>query len=169
MKTITASELKRRLDNNEVLLIDVREPGEHRSECIEGACLIPIGEINVNNLPSTSKPIVIHCRSGKRSYEACEKLLAASPSLDVASLEGGIVAWSQAGFNVKKSGSDILSLDRQTYIAVGFIVFSGTILAAFINQIFYLLPAFMGAGLMLAGLTGWCGMTRLLAKMPWNR
>lgn len=169
MKTITASELKKRLDKDEILLIDVREPAEHRSECIDGACLIPLGEISIDKLPSTKRPIVIHCRSGKRSADACAKLLASNPSLDVTSLEGGIVAWSQAGFNVKRSGSNILPLDRQTQITAGFIAFSGTILGALINPGFYILPGFIGAGLMFAGLTGWCGMAKLLAKMPWNR
>ncbi len=169
MKAITASELKKRLDKDEVLLIDVREPAEHRSECIDGACLIPLGEISIEKLPSTQRPIVIHCRSGNRSPDACAKLLKVNPSLDVASLEGGIVAWSQSGFNVKKLGSAILPLDRQTQIAAGFIAFSGTILGALINATFYILPGFIGAGLMFAGLTGWCGMAKLLAKMPWNR
>jgi len=169
MKTITALELKKRLDKDEVLLVDVREPAEHRSESIDGACLIPLGEISIDKLPSTKRPIVIHCRSGKRSADACSKLLASTPSLDVASLEGGIIAWSQAGFNVKKSGSIILPLDRQTQIAVGFIAFFGTILGTLINPVFYVLPGFIGAGLMFAGITGWCGMAKLLAKMPWNR
>lgn len=169
MKTITASELKERLDKNEVLLIDVREPAEHRSECIDGACLIPLGEISIEKLPSTKRPIVIHCRSGKRSADACAKLLANNPSLDVTSLEGGIVAWSQAGFNVKRSGSTILPLDRQTQITAGFIAFSGTILGTLINPIFYILPGFIGAGLIFAGISGWCGMAKLLAKMPWNK
>lgn len=169
MKTITASELKKKLDKDKILLIDVREPAEHRSECIDGACLIPLGEISIEKLPSTQRPIVIHCRSGKRSADACAKLLAINPSLDVTSLEGGIVAWSQAGFNVKRSGSTILPLDRQTQITAGFIAFSGTILGALINPVFYILPGFIGAGLMFAGLTGWCTMAKLLAKMPWNR
>jgi len=169
METITSSELKKKLDKDEVLLIDVREPSEHRSECIDGACLIPLSEISIEKLPSTKRPIVIHCRSGKRSADACAKLLAINPSLDIASLEGGIVGWSQAGLNVKRSGSTILPLDRQTQITAGFIAFSGTILGALINPAFYILPAFIGAGLMFAGLTGWCGMAKLLAKMPWNR
>lgn len=169
MKTITASELKKKLDKDEVLLIDVREPAEYRSECIDGACLIPLSEISIEKLPSTKRPIVIHCRSGKRSADACAKLLKVNPSLDVASLDGGIIAWGQSGFNVKRSGSNILPLDRQTQITTGFIAFSGTILGAFINPGFYILPGFIGAGLMFAGLTGWCGMAKLLAKMPWNR
>lgn len=169
MKTITALELKKKLDKDELLLIDVREPAEHRNECIDGACLIPLGEISFDKLPSTKRPIVIHYRSAKRSADACAKLLETNPSLDVAFLEGGIVAWSKAGFNVKKSGSNVLPLDRQTQIAVGFIAFSGTIFGILINPGFYIMPGFIGAGLMFAGLTGWCGMAKLLAKMPWNR
>ena len=143
MKTITASELKKRLDKGEVLLVDVREPAEHRSECIDGACLIPLGEISIEKLPSTQRPIIIHCRSGKRSADACAKILKDDASLDVASLEGGIIAWIQTGFNVKRSGSTILPLDRQTQIAVGFIAFSGTILGTLINPTFYILPGFV--------------------------
>lgn len=169
MKVITASRLRKRLDKDEVLLIDVREPAEYRSESIEGACLIPLDEISVGNLPSTKRPIVIHCRSGKRSADACAKLLAANPFLDVYFLDGGIIAWQQAGYNLKKSDSYILPLDRQTQLATGFIAFSGAILGALINSTFYILPGFIGAGLMFAGLTGWCGMAKLLAKMPWNR
>lgn len=169
MKTITAVELKKRLDNDEVLLIDVREPAEHRSECIEGACLIPLGEISIERLPSRTRPIVIHCKSGKRSADACTKLLSVNPALDLYSLEGGIISWQQAGFNVKKSGSNSLPMDRQIQVATGFIAFSGTILGAFINPIFYIVPGFISAGLMFAGITGWCGMGKLLAKMPWNR
>lgn len=100
MKTITASQLKAKLDKDEVLLIDVREPAEHRSESIEGACLIPLSEITLEKLPSLKRPMVIHCRSGKRSADACEKLLAIDPTLNIASLEGGIIAWSQAGYPV---------------------------------------------------------------------
>lgn len=168
MKNITVSELKQRLDKDEILLIDVREPVEHKSQRIEGACLIPLGEITVEKLPSTHRPIVIHCRSGKRSADACKKLLAVDPSLDVASLEGGILAWQQAGYGVKKSGSRGLPLDQQTQITLGFIVLSGTILGTVIDPGFYILPGFIGAGLIFAGITGWCGMAKVLAKMPWN-
>jgi rhodanese-related sulfurtransferase len=169
MKTITVLELKKRLDQDGVLLIDVREPEEHRRECIDGACLIPLGEISLERLPSIKRPIVILCRSGKRSSDACAKLLATDPSLDVSSLEGGMIAWSQAGYHVKKLDSNILPIDRQTQIVVGFIAFFGTMMGTLINPVFYFLPGFIGAGLMFAGITGWCGMAKLLAKMPWNR
>lgn len=169
MKTVTAAELKRRLDKDDVLLIDVREPAEYRAECIKGACLIPLGDMAIQRLPSTKRPIVIYCRSGRRSADACAMLLASAPSLDIASLEGGIIAWQQSGYSVKKSGSNILPLDRQTQIVAGFIAFLGTILGTFLNPAFYILPGFVGSGLMFAGLTGWCGMAKVLAAIPWNK
>ncbi len=93
MKTITAKELK--IKFNEVLLIDVRESFEHHAECIEGSCLIPLSLISVKKIPLQSKPIVIYCRSGIRSVTACQKLLQEDPSLDLSSLEGGIIAWKE--------------------------------------------------------------------------
>ena len=95
IKTITANVLKQRLENNEVLLIDVREVVEHAAECIEHACLIPLSEFSLDKLPSLDKPIVIHCRSGMRSEEACKILLSQDPSLEVYNLEGGILAWKK--------------------------------------------------------------------------
>jgi rhodanese-related sulfurtransferase len=169
MKIITAIDLKNRLDKDEVLLIDVREVQEHKDASIDGSCLIPLSEINIQTLPATEKTIVIHCRSGKRSADAATKLLAAKPSLDIYSLEGGITAWQQAGYLVRKSSSNILPLERQTHIVVGFLAFSGIMLGAFVNHKFYILSGFISAGLLFAGITGWCGMAKLLAKMPWNR
>ncbi|MBM3631900.1 MAG: DUF2892 domain-containing protein [Alphaproteobacteria bacterium] len=63
----------------------------------------------------------------------------------------------------------ILLLDRQTQIAAGFIAFSGTFLGALIHPAFYILPCFTAAGLVFSEITGWCGMTKLLAKMLWNQ
>ncbi|QLH42477.1 MAG: rhodanese-like domain-containing protein [Coxiellaceae bacterium] len=169
MKTITATELKSRLDNANVLLIDVREPAEYRSENIEGAYLIPLSQISHEKLPSKNKTIVIHCGSGRRSVEACKKLLAQDPTLDVYSLEGGIKAWEAAGFNVRKSESKILPLDRQTQVVAGFLVLCGIILGTLVHPAFYIISSFVGLGLMYAGISGWCGMAKLLAKMPWNK
>ncbi len=102
MKTITAEELKELFNKDEILLIDVREPEEHRIEHIDGDHLISLGEISLEKLSSKSKPIVMYCRSGKRSVYACLKLLEEDQTLNVYSLDGGIIAWRQAGFDSKK-------------------------------------------------------------------
>ena len=54
-------------------------------------------------------------------------------------------------------------------IAAGGLVLLGTFLAVAVSIWFVLLAAFVGAGLAFAGLTGWCGMAMLLARMPWNK
>jgi hypothetical protein len=54
-------------------------------------------------------------------------------------------------------------------IAAGSLVLLGVLLGQFIASGFYVVPAFVGAGLTFAGITGWCGMAKFLAFMPWNR
>lgn len=98
IKTMSAPELKIRFDD--VTLIDVREPSEHQLESIEGSYLIPVGQIDEVSLPSISKPLVVHCRSGVRSLQACQKLSLENPDLEIYNLEGGILGWYQAGFPV---------------------------------------------------------------------
>ena len=169
MKTIKVNDLKKKLDNNEVLLIDVREHHEHQACSIEGAHLIPLGEISLDKLPSKSLPIVIHCGSGKRSAEACNKLLEKDPGLELYSLEGGIKAWKDAGFSVRASEGKMISLERQTQIMAGLLCFIGVILGASLSAYFYILSGFIGIGLIFSGITGWCGMAKFLSKMPWNR
>lgn len=58
---------------------------------------------------------------------------------------------------------------RQVQITAGSIVVTGAILAATVNLAFIWLSGFIGAGLVFAGSTGWCGMAKMLAVMPWNR
>jgi rhodanese-related sulfurtransferase len=95
MKIVDVKTLKQWLANNEVVLIDVREPQEYVESNIPQAKLIPLGIITRDALPELSgKKLVIHCRSGKRSATACEKLISEDPTLDIYNLEGGILAWN---------------------------------------------------------------------------
>jgi rhodanese-related sulfurtransferase len=107
------------------------------------------------------------CRSGSRAAKACERLLAAGfPNL--VSVDGGTLACVQAGLPVVR-GKKVMSLERQVRIAAGFLALAGAVLSHFVNPWFWLLPAFVGAGLMVAGITDSCAMGLLLAKMPWNQ
>ena len=171
VKHVSVAEVQTWLANDpqSLVLIDVREPAEHRTVSIEQAQLIPLGEITSDKLPTKKKKIVLQCRLGGRSQKAGEKLLVEDGLLDVYSVDGGIEAWVQAGYPVKKSGGVVLPLDRQTQIAAGFLVFFGTLLGAMVSPWWYVLPGFIGAGLMFSGLSGYCGMTRMLATMPWNQ
>lgn len=92
------------LNNNEAILIDVREPEEYKAVHIEGARLIPVGTIENKKLPldAKNKKIIVHCKMGKRGSIACEKLLSENSALDIYNIDGGIMAWENAGFSVKK-------------------------------------------------------------------
>lgn len=170
MKTVNASVLKEWLARGEAVLIDVREPGEHAAQNIPGARLMPLGKISRAALAEFSgKKIVVHCQAGKRGGMACEKLLSEDPSLDLYNLEGGITAWKQAGCSAGGSGKCFIPLDRQVLLLAGTLTLTGTLLGAFVDRRFLLLSAFAGTGLILAGLTGFCGGALLLAQMPWNR
>lgn len=103
IKTIQPKELKEKLDKNEVILIDVREPVEYTEEYIEGATkFVPLGNLSLTDIPYPQlKPVVFYCRSGKRSESACRTLIMQNPNLDLINLEGGILAWKNEGYKVK--------------------------------------------------------------------
>ena len=112
---------------------------------------------------------MLHCKAGKRGGSACEKLIAEDSSLELYNLDGGIEAWEKAGYKIKKLGKSFLPLDRQVQLSIGLFVLLGIVLGALIDPLFLIIPAIFGAGLINAGLTGWCGLALLMAKMPWNK
>lgn len=168
---IDAQTAKKWLDNGEAVILDVREPAEHVSSCIECAELRPLSKISAGDVPKESgKKIIVHCRSGKRSQIACQKFIEAHPETDFYNLDGGILAWQKAGLKtIKKAESSVLPLDRQVQLTVGTMVFIGVLLGYFVNTSFLIIPLFFGAGLIFAGVSGACGLAMLLAKMPWNK
>lgn len=170
LNTVDTATLKHWLDRGEAVLIDVREPAEHASESIQGATLLPLGSVSKAALPpSAGKKLVIHCRKGGRGGSACEKLLAEDPNLEIYNLEGGIEAWNAAGLAVKTSGKAFLPLDRQVQLTIGIILITGSVLGALFSPAWFLLTGLVGVGLTVAGLTGFCGLALLMAKMPWNQ
>ena len=152
-----------------IMLIDVRTPAEFAELHAEGARSIPLDKLDPKALAVECRDgdcIYIICRSGGRGKQACEKLLAAG--LDkVLNVEGGTLAWEQAGLPVVR-GRKVMSLERQTRIAIGLLVLIGAALTVFVDIGFVGLSAFMGAGLVFAGITDSCAMAMMLAKMPWN-
>lgn len=161
--------LKQWIDEGKAIVVDVREPDEFTAERIDGALSRPLSAFNPANLPAgQDKTIVLHCRSGKRSTEAAQRLFAAGRT-DVHHLAGGLKAWIDAGLPVKKLDKAPISIMRQVQITAGSIVFLGTILGAFVSPWFLLLSGFIGAGLVFAGISGTCGLATMLSYMPWNK
>lgn len=170
MKTVDSATLKRWIESGEAVVVDVREPAEHAAEKIEGAKLVPLSTVNKSALPhAQGKKLVIHCRSGKRSISACEKLLTEDPNLEVYNLEGGISAWGAAGHQVATSGKFFLPLDRQVQLTIGLMLLTGSVLGYLFTPAWFFLTGFIGAGLTVAGLTGFCGLAMVMARMPWNQ
>lgn len=93
MKEITVEELKAKLDAGEDFqLIDVREEFEYDTSNMNGLN-IPLGDVlREKDKIAKDKPVVIHCRSGKRSAQAI-MLLEKEGFSDLYNLQGGILAW----------------------------------------------------------------------------
>jgi rhodanese-related sulfurtransferase len=172
VKTITPKQLVELCKADAHLdVIDVLTPVVYRVFHADLARNLPLDRLDPEGLRksrngSADQPLYVICRSGNRSNQACQKLLAAGYQ-EIVNVEGGTQAWEEAGLPVVR-GKKAMSLERQVRIAAGFLVVLGVALSWF-HPGFLALSGFVGAGLMFAGITDTCGMGMLLAKMPWNQ
>jgi rhodanese-related sulfurtransferase len=165
LPTVSPVEAKRLIDAG-AILIDIRAADEHARERIPNARNHPLGELT--KLDGSAVPVVFHCRAGSRTGANAVKLAAAT-SCEAYILDGGIEAWKRTGLPVVRDRSQPIEIMRQVQIAAGSLVLLGVLLGYLVQPAFYLISLFVGGGLLFAGLTGWCGMAKLLALMPWNR
>lgn len=151
-------------------VVDVREPDEHRREHVAGASLHPSSSFSASGFPAAipGRTALILCRSGNRASKVAAALRAAGRT-DVAVIEGGILAWAAAGLPVVANAKAPLPLVRQVMMMAGAMLVTFTALAALVNPWFLAGTGFVGMGLFMAGLTGFCPMATVLSKMPWNR
>jgi rhodanese-related sulfurtransferase len=152
------------------VLVDIREADEHARERIPGAhhrALSLLDKAGV--MRAGDRVLIFHCRSGARTKANAARLNASANGCETYVLEGGLDAWKKAGLPVALDRSQPIDIMRQVQIAAGSLVLIGVLLGALVAPGFYALSALVGAGLTFAGLTGFCGMARLLALMPWNR
>jgi rhodanese-related sulfurtransferase len=167
--TMTPQELAQRHAGGEKLeLIDVRTPGEFAERHIPFAHNVPLGRLDVSRIATehAGASLYVICRSGGRGKQACQRLAAAGVS--AANIEGGTLAWEAAGLPLVR-GPVAMSLERQVRIAAGLLVVLGAALGYFVHPYWIGLAAFIGAGLVYAGITDSCGMGMLLLQMPWNQ
>lgn len=166
---MSPSDLQQRLLAGEQLqLVDVRAAGEFAGMRIGRASLLPLGELErrASEL-DRDKPVVCVCRSGQRSGQAARTLVALG-FRHVSQLDGGLLAWAQAGLPLERDAGAPWALERQVRFAAGLLVLTGLALSL-VWPPAVALAWFVGAGLVFAALTDWCGMALLLAKLPWNR
>jgi rhodanese-related sulfurtransferase len=154
-------------------LIDVRTPAEYRAIRAAGAEHHELSKLNDAYIDHTllaggeERPLLMLCKSGKRAAQAA-KLIEGRTKVPVLVVEGGTDLWDEQKLPVEK-GEAVMSLERQVRIAAGSLVLIGTLAGFFSHQVFLVVPAFVGAGLVFAGITDTCAMGMLLAKMPWNK
>lgn len=173
-RSISPSELQSLLESKpDLAVVDVRTPAEFAEVHAVVAVNHPLDQLNPESLLTTrhvsrDEPVYLLCRSGQRAGRAAEQLAAAGYQQPVV-VAGGTLAWIQAGLPTHRGVATVISLERQVRIAAGLLVFAGVVLARFVHPGFLVIPAFVGAGLVFAGITDWCGMGLLLARLPWNR
>jgi len=171
MVTINPAELAAKCQAGEnIELLDVRTPAEFQAVHSMYAKNLPLSDLNaaeyLKGRPRADQPLYVICQSGTRGRKACEALQAAGGT-SVINVEGGTAAWIAAGLPVVR-GRQVISLERQVRIAAGSLVLVGLLLGWFVHPYFLGIAAFIGAGLVVAGITDTCGMGMMLARMPWN-
>jgi rhodanese-related sulfurtransferase len=166
IKTIKAEQAKKWLDDEKAILVDVREDNEHNMECIACAHHIPLDALDAAKFAKEKKAIIFHCRMGKRSMQAAQKIHHAHPKLKIYSLEGGIEAWKHCGLKTEcHSGMGKCKMMPvcMTSAIKGVLIVGGTMLG-YMHETFLLIPLLVGAGMIVKGYTGWCGMENMIAK-----
>ncbi len=147
------------------VLVDVRTKGECRAAWVEGSEQRELGSLDLQGF--SGQEVLLLCKTGSRAKKAAARFADAAPE-QVQVVDGGLDAWEAAGLPISR-GQGSMSLERQVRIGAGLLVVLGVVLALLVNPWFWVLPAFVGSGLIFAGVTDWCGMGLLLARMPWNR
>jgi len=168
MQLITTDDCKPLLDNSDVAIIDVRESGEFLASAIPGAIHMPLSTIDPQGVDALDvSRVVVYCLSGMRAAQAAQAIQASTKSVYV--LSGGIRAWQAQGGAVHTRRVIRFTIMQQVQMVVGTGVVSGWVLAQVHHPYWIAMSVGMGTGLLIAGLSGWCGMAKVLAKLPWNR
>jgi rhodanese-related sulfurtransferase len=166
--SLKPSQVRDLADQGRVVLVDIREPDEFARRRIAGALSRPLSTLNSTVDVEPGRDVVLVCRSGMKA-DAHRRRLAGLFDGEVFVLGGGLDAWRAEGLPIAEDRGAPLEIMRQVHLAAGLLVLAGVALGYAVHPAFFGLAGFVGAGLTLSGATGFCGMARLLAVMPWNR
>ena len=171
VQSVSASQLSEAVAAGKVTILDIRTPGEFETLKIADSINIPLDRLNAADVMSrfgADAPLYCICQTGTRSQFAASKLRKAGLR-QVIHVDGGTNAWVSAGFPVAQGARSVIALDRQMRITAGTLIVLGVAIGALWHPAGYWLAGLIGAGLMVAGISNTCGMTMVLAKMPWNQ
>jgi rhodanese-related sulfurtransferase len=168
-RSLDAATLRGLVATGAVRVLDVRSPAEFETVHIPGSYNVPLDTLREHReelLAHLDEDVVLVCRSGARATQAEESMAGVGlPHLRV--LSGGILAWEQAGGQVRR-GEQRWELERQVRLVAGSIVLL-SVLASFLLPGAQAVAGLVGAGLAFAALTNSCLMGALLLRLPYNR
>ncbi|GAB3140659.1 rhodanese-like domain-containing protein [Micromonospora sonneratiae] len=156
-------------NNSEVLVVDVRTPGEFETAHVAGSINLPLDQVDAHLgriVNAAGGRVLLMCQSGNRATQACTKLVNAG-MVDATVISGGMNSWIAAGGPVER-GRQRWSLERQVRLVAGGIVLLSVIASIWLPPVRFV-AGFIGAGLTFAALTNTCAMGALLSKLPYNR
>jgi len=173
MREITVQEFKNTLEressNSLFDFINVCTTTEYNEKHIRGVRSVPLNTLHEHlNEFKDKKAIYIHCRSGNRSRQAIETLTSSGITAELINMNGGLMAWDKAGFETEAL-THRMPIMRQVLLTAGLLTAVSAVLSLSVHGAFVYVALFVGCGQMFAGLTGWCGLSYLLEKMPWNK
>lgn len=159
----------------DMCILDVRTAAEVKAAGLPDCLHIPLHELTPERLQAeieksgkNGSAVYLLCQGGKRAEMAADQLKG-NVGAELVIIEGGMNAVQQANIPLASQGKKVMSLERQVRIAAGFLVLAGAILGTWVNAGFYGLSAFVGAGLIYAGISDTCMMGMIIARMPWNK
>ncbi len=167
---ISVEEVKHLVKNGAARsIIDVRTPGEFATEHVANSILLTVDSIeeNLEKVMAIPAPRLLMCQSGNRASNA-QKILEKHHIFGTMVIVGGMNAYRTVAGSELIKNRKRMSLERQVRITAGILILVGLGLSM-VNQGFLFLSAFVGCGLIFAGITDYCGMGMILAKMPWNK
>lgn len=166
---------KNQLDYAEIpadaVILDVRNGSEHTEIALRRKhYFVELPQFDaksfIKDYGLNGEKICVLCKSGFRASKAA-RMLEEAGYPNIAIIKGGISSLiGKSGLVYEKT---VMSMERQVRIVAGALVLLGSVLAMSINVWFALLPAFVGCGLMYAGISNTCAMASLLGKLPWNK
>ncbi len=167
---LTPGEAQQLSEDDQNVLVDVRENFEHQVESVADAIVHPFSGFDAKalNQELDGRRPIFYCRTGIRSEKALKKMI--SEGFDAQHIIGGIQGWKQAGMPVKASRTGTsIDVMRQTQMAAGSLLLTLSALAFYSSPLWIIGVAAVGTGLFHAGASGSCALASAISWLPWNR
>ena len=159
----------------DMCILDVRTTAEVKAAGLPDCLHIPLHELTPERLQAeiiksgkSGAHVYLLCQAGRRAEMAADALKGKLDA-ELYIIEGGMNAVLQSNIPLAAQGKKVIPLERQVRIAAGALILIGAALGTWVNPAFYGLSAFVGAGLVFAGVTDVCPMGMAIAKAPWNK